>query len=79
MEALADQAADAMRAAPGFQDVTFFIDPETGECGSFSVWDSRKNMENFVASFGGKLKSLIGDLFLGEPEATYFEVYGREG
>ncbi|MBT3358101.1 MAG: hypothetical protein HN403_00565 [Rhodospirillales bacterium] len=75
VERLADGSQEAMRGAPGFKSVTFYGDRESGECGSMSIWDTRKNLEAYVAASTPRLSEVAAGLFKGPPQTATAEVY----
>jgi len=75
VEQLADTSHEAMRASQGFQSVTFFGDPEAGECGSLSLWDTREDLESFVTASTPRMQEAAAGLFKGPPKIATLDVY----
>ena len=74
-EKLADIASGILKKQKGFHSVSFFTDGKTGECGSFSLWETRADVDAFVAAEFPELKGPAIDLFKGPSKSAIFEVY----
>ena len=75
VEQLADDAYAAMHISKGFESVTFYGDRDTGECGSFSVWDTREDLEAFIAASTPRMEEAAAGLFKGPPTTATMEIY----
>lgn len=71
-EKLADQFAPAHRAAKGYKGVTFFADYTIGEYGSFTLWESKEDLEAFRNIAIPKLEDALSGI---TPSVRTFEVY----
>jgi heme-degrading monooxygenase HmoA len=74
-ESLADAAAKIYRASPGFKSITFFMNEQAGEYGSFSVWESKEAVEAASAKAQPLIKEKVGALLKNAPAVTAYEVY----
>ena len=74
-EKVADQFAAIYKTMKGFKDATFFVDHETGECGTLSLWESKEDAEAAAAIMRPKLMEAAGSMLKGAPTAKMFEVY----
>ncbi|MBL6927685.1 MAG: antibiotic biosynthesis monooxygenase [Rhodospirillales bacterium] len=75
VEQLAEGSNGAMRTATGFQSATFYGDRESGECGSLSIWDTRENLEAFIAASTPRMQEAAAGLLKGPPHTAIAEVY----
>ena len=75
VERLADASHEAMRTSKGFHSVTFHGDRETGECGSFSIWKTREDLEAFVTASTPRMQEAAAGLFKGPPKTATMDVY----
>ena len=75
VERLADVADGIIRKQKGFKSITFYADRETGECGSFSLWETREDLDAFIAAEFPELKGPAAGLFKGPSKSTVVEVY----
>lgn len=74
-ERLADEATKLCRDLPGFKSITFFGNWETGECGSFSVWETKEALEAALSAVQPLVKKHIGALVKGTPHPLVYEAY----
>ena len=74
-EKIADQFAGIYKTMKGFKDSTFFVNYETGECGTLSLWESKEDCEAAAAIMRPKLMEAAGSILKGPPTAKMFEVY----
>jgi hypothetical protein len=74
-EKIADQFAGIYKTMKGFKDSTFFVNYETGECGTLSLWESKEECEAAAAIMRPKLMEAAGGILKGPPTAKMFEVY----
>lgn len=75
VEQLADGAYEAMRTSKGFHSVTFCGDRETGECSSFSLWETREELEAYIAASSPRMQEVAAGLFKGPPKTATMDVY----
>lgn len=74
-EKVADTFAGIYKTMKGFKDSTFFVNYETGECGTLSLWESKEDCEAAAAIMRPKLMEAAGSILKGPPTAKMFEVY----
>ena len=78
MRSTADELAarfdPAIRARPGFQDLTFFGDDSDGTYGVFTLYDTKENAEAAIAALQPQLQEAIKDILKGPPTLRLFEV-----
>jgi len=75
VEQLADSANEILKAQKGFRSVTFYADRETGACGSFSLWETREDLDAYANAEFPQLKKPAAGLFTGPSQSAVFEVY----
>ncbi len=76
MEKLADRLATQLKGLKGFRSVTFVMDAEAGDYGSFSLWDTKEDAEAASAAISPQ----VAKIFQGMLTPWIFEVYEpREG
>ncbi len=71
-----DRVAPFFREASGCREVSFFADSRAGEYGTYSVWDSREELDAFTRS--APFQTLLGRLqpFLRRaPVAKVYDYY----
>ena len=71
MEDLADRLAAVFRAQAGFRGVTFLVDEQAGEYGSFSLWETREDAEAASAAISPR----VAKIFKGMLTPWILEVY----
>ena len=69
------QFAGIYKTMKGFKDSTFFVNYETGECGTLSLWESKEDAEAAAAIMRPKLMEAAGGILKGPPTVKMFEVY----
>ncbi len=74
-EKVADKFAAIYKTMKGFKDATFFVDYETGECGTLTLWESKEDAEAAAAILRPKLQEAAGSMLKGPPTVRTFEVY----
>ena len=74
-EKMADQFGQALKAQKGFKSVTWFGDVETGEYGSFTLWETKEDVEAAAAVMAPKLEQAISGIAKAPPTRQFFEVY----
>lgn len=74
-QGLADRFAPLMRAARGFQGVTFFADYEAGDYGVFTRWASREDYEAFHGASMAQLEQALAGLAKEAPIMKLYDVY----
>jgi heme-degrading monooxygenase HmoA len=82
VEKLADQFAPIFRRQQGFRSVTFILDQERGEYGSFSLWDSQQDAEAASEGMLQELQQAMSQAGLqpqGPLSPRLFEVYESKG
>ena len=79
LEKLADAANETLKEQKGFRSVSFYVDRATGECGSFSLWDAREDVDAYMSADFPQLKEVATDLFAGPSKSTVFEIYEPSG
>jgi hypothetical protein len=74
-EKVADQFAPIYKTMKGFKSSTFFANPETGECGALSLWESKEDAEAASAIIRPKLMEAATGILKGPPTVKTFELY----
>lgn len=74
-ERLADSVAPQVQNLKGFKSVTFIGDDETGEYGSFSLWETQEDAQAVAEALLPKLQEAVGDRMKGPPTVRNLEVY----
>ncbi len=64
----------ALRSVPGFVDVTFFGDDDTGEYGSLVFWANKEAADAAFGSLNTELESSLEGKLIGELRHPLFEV-----
>ena len=59
LEATVDELAPLFATFPGFISQCFFIDEESGVCGTMSQWQTREDGESAIASLASLLSERI--------------------
>lgn len=78
-EKLAEQFGQALRAQKGFKGVTFFGDVEKGEYGSFTLWETKEDVEAAAKVMAPKLEQAVSGIAKAPPTRQFFEVYEPKG
>ncbi len=76
IEKLVDEFDPLYRAQKGFRQVFVIGDDETGEYGSFSVWESEEDAEAANAVIAPRLQQALTGLLQEPPNRWFFEVLG---
>jgi heme-degrading monooxygenase HmoA len=63
-----------LRKQPGFQDEITFALPEGTKVLAFSLWDTRKNAENYNSGDYQNVLKLLGTVIDGAPKVAITEV-----
>ena len=71
MEQLADRLAAHLKTLRGFRGVTFVMDAEAGDYGSFSLWETKEDAEAASAAISPQ----VAKIFEGMLTPWIFEVY----
>jgi heme-degrading monooxygenase HmoA len=74
-EKLADQFSPAHRTGKGFKSETFLADDTAGEYGSFTLWQSKEDIEAFRMAATPQLLTALSGIAKGPPSIRLFEVY----
>ena len=74
-EKLADQFHPVLRAMKGFKTGTFFGDEATGEYGTFTLWETKEDVEAAAAVMRPKLEQAVSGITKAPPTRKFFEVY----
>ena len=69
------QFAALHEAQKGLINQTFFGDEQTGNCGCFSVWKSKEDLDAAMAACVPELQKAIVGLVKEEPTIQVFEVF----
>jgi heme-degrading monooxygenase HmoA len=81
-EKLADQFAPIFRRQKGFRSVTFILDQEKGEYGTFSLWDSQQDADAVGERMRQELQQAMSQIGLqpqGPLSPRLLEVYEPKG
>ena len=79
IEDLVDEFDPLYRAQKGFRHLFVIGDDETGEYGSFSVWESKEDSEAANAVIAPRLQQALAGLLEGPPDRWFFEVLEAKG
>ncbi|MDW7650537.1 MAG: antibiotic biosynthesis monooxygenase [Bacillota bacterium] len=74
-EDLADQFAMLHKNFKGLKSLTFFSDENTGDYGSFSIWESQEALDAAVANYGFDLHEALSAVATAPPTIKTFAVY----
>ena len=74
-EMVIDTFAPIYKTMRGFKGATFFANPDTGECGALSLWETKQDAETATVSLWPKLQEVAGGMLKGPPMVRTFELY----
>ena len=74
LEKVADNQFTASQGIKGWKSMTYFINPEENECGSFIIWDSKEDAEAAWAIVGPKIQEAMSELLTAPPKRSVYEV-----
>ena len=72
---LADQFAPIFSTLEGLKSVTFFGDADSGEYGTFSLWETEEAAEASRQALGEVFQEAVGNKLKGPPTVKTMEVY----
>ena len=72
---LAERWTASVATLPGFVDVKFLLDEDSGRYGFFSLWDTREDAERAGEDIGSELRATLIAEAGSLPVARIFEVY----
>ena len=78
VERLVEEFDALYRDQEGFRDVFILADEQSGEYGSFSVWDSQEDADAANAVIAPRLQQALTGLLQGPPDRRVFEVLEPE-
>jgi hypothetical protein len=74
-EKMVPQFAALHESLKGFKSQTFFGDEKTGNCGCFSLWESKEDLDAAMAVCVPQLQKAVTGLVKEEPTIQVFEVF----
>ncbi|MBN2541816.1 hypothetical protein JXI42_03035 [bacterium] len=72
---LGAQFSAILKNQKGFKKLTMFRDDATGECGGFSLWESREDAEAAMANTGNELKESLTGVVTGPPKRGVYDIW----
>jgi hypothetical protein len=86
LEAAVDRVVPRYNRMPGLQQLAFFMDEETGVCGTFSQWESKEAAEAATRELAVELSELVEHVASSDeleqmnlvlPARLTFEIYAK--
>ena len=74
-EGLADKVFPIMKGMKGLKSVTYFIDSDRDEYGSFYTWETKEDLKAAYNSIQPMLQEVFGSLATEPPVRKIYEVY----